>query len=185
MASPGDKKGQPVVTKPLVSDKDSSSPKLCTQTESYITSKHGISDSQPVHTTSPDFSTQPQSSETLKQDYAGAFSGPPKQDDVTLSEGLDTDHELSGSFSAVDDNPQDKQELTEEMNFRETVRSVRSFMGWDHIPVFESDYSEPDKTNNPRKGNNPKHPSRISVAMPPDDWLCQKLQRHNGRRIPL
>ena len=48
-------------------------------------------------------------------------------------------------------------------------------MGWSHIPVYESDLSEPDKSNNPWKGKNPQKPARISVAMPPDDWLCQKL----------
>ena len=58
-------------------------------------------------------------------------------------------------------------------------RSVRSFMGWNHIPVFEADFSEPDKSNNPWKGKVPKCPARISVAMPPDDWLCQKLERLN------
>ena len=45
-------------------------------------------------------------------------------------------------------------------------------MGWNHIPVYESDLSEPDKSNNPWK-------ERISVAMPPDDWLCQKLEKLN------
>ena len=52
-------------------------------------------------------------------------------------------------------------------------------MGWHHIPTFESDYSEPDKSNNPWKGKQPRKPTRISVAMPPDDWLCQKLERLN------
>ena len=65
------------------------------------------------------------------------------------------------------------------MTYRETVRSVRSFMGWHHIPTFESDYSEPDKSNNPWKGKQPRKPTRISVAMPPDDWPCQKLERLN------
>ena len=62
------------------------------------------------------------------------------------------------------------------MTYRETVRSVRSFMGWHHIPTFESDFSEPDKSNNPWKSKQPRKPTRISVAMPPDDWLCQKLE---------
>ena len=73
----------------------------------------------------------------------------------------------------------EKQEVTEDMNYRETVRSVRSFMGWNHIPVFEADFSEPDKSNNPWKGKVPRRPARVSVAMPPDDWLCQKLERLN------
>ena len=73
----------------------------------------------------------------------------------------------------------DRPEQTEDMNYRETVRSICSFMGWHHIPTFESDLSEPDKSNNPWKGKLPKRPARISVAMPPDDWLCQKLEKLN------
>ena len=65
------------------------------------------------------------------------------------------------------------------MTYRETVHSVHSFMGWDHIPVFESDLLEPDKSNNPWKGKGPKKLDRISVAMPPDDWICQKLEKLN------
>ena len=80
-----------------------------------------------------------------------------------------------GHFSDVADPP----EQTEDMSYRETVRSVRAFMGWHHIPAFETDFSEPDKSNNPWKGKNPRKPTRISVAMPPDDWLCQKLERLN------
>ena len=52
-------------------------------------------------------------------------------------------------------------------------------MGWTHIPDFESDLNEPDKSNNPWKRKNPKRPAHISVDMPPDDWLCQKLERLN------
>ena len=70
----------------------------------------------------------------------------------------------------------EKLEVTKDMNYRETVRSVRSFMGWNHILVFEADFGEPDKSNNPWKG---KVPARVFVAMPPDDWLCQKLERLN------
>ena len=73
----------------------------------------------------------------------------------------------------------DRPEQTEDMNYRETVRSIRSFMGWNHIPTLESDLSEPDKSNNPWKGKLPKRPARISVTMPPDDWLCQKLEKLN------
>ena len=52
-------------------------------------------------------------------------------------------------------------------------------MGWHHIPAFETDYSEPDKSNNPWKGKNSRKPTRISVTMPLDDWLFQKLERLN------
>ena len=31
----------------------------------------------------------------------------------------------------------------------------------------------------PGREKNPRKPTRVSVAMPPDDWLCQKLERLN------
>ena len=65
------------------------------------------------------------------------------------------------------------------MSYRETVRSIRAFMGWNFIPDFEFEYSDPDKSNNPWHGKNPKTSSKVSVAMPADDWLCQKLERIN------
>ena len=95
------------------------------------------------------------------------------EDELELSASLAGSDE--GQLSDVTDPP----EQTEDMSYRETVRSVRSFMGWHHIPAFETDYAEPDKSNNPWKGKNPRKPTRISVAMPPDDWLCQKLERLN------
>ena len=64
----------------------------------------------------------------------------------------------------------EKHEVTEDMNYWENVQSVRSLMGWNHIPVFEADFSELDNSNNPWKGKVPKRPIRVSVAMPPDDW---------------
>ena len=101
-----------------------------------------------------------------------------------------SDNKLSGDEDSVAEEGEvssdviDRQDQTEDMTHRETVRSVHSFMGWNHIRVYESDLSEPDKSNNPWKGRNPKKPARISVAMPPpppppDDWLCQKLEKLN------
>ena len=105
--------------------------------------------------------------------------------DLSLQEVLDND--LSGDEDSVAEEGEvsadliDKQDQTEDMTYRETVRSVCSFMGWNHIPIYESDLSEPDKSNNPWKGKNTKKPARISVAMPPppppDNWLCQKLEK--------
>ena len=110
-----------------------------------------------------------------------SFTSPPEPDDVPFSELQESDPEYSGSVSESEENPEamDKPKQTEELNYRETVRSARLFIGWHHIPTFECDLSEPKKTNNPWKGKNPKRPSRILVAMPPDDWLCQKLERLN------
>ena len=52
-------------------------------------------------------------------------------------------------------------------------------MDWNHIPNYESDLLELDKSDDPWKGKNPKRPTSIFVAMPRDDWLCQKLERLN------
>ena len=112
----------------------------------------------------------------------GAYRTPPEPDTLDVEPPLS---DASCSEDQVSDEGEtssdilDRPEQTEDMSYRETVRSIRSFMGWNHIPTFESDLSEPDKSNNPWKGKLPKRPARISVAMPPDDWLCQKLEKLN------
>ena len=65
------------------------------------------------------------------------------------------------------------------MNYRKTVRSVRAFMGWNFIPDFELDTGGTDSSNNPWKGKNPKKTGKVSVEMPADDWLCQKMEQLN------
>ena len=113
---------------------------------------------------------------------AEAYRAPPEPDfldiDPPQSEASYSEDQVSDE-GEISSDTLDRPEQTEDMNYRETVRSIRSFMGWNHIPTFESDLSEPDKSNNPWKGKLPKRPARISVAMPPDDWLCQKLEKLN------
>ena len=80
----------------------------------------------------------------------------------TSPEDLDSeDGELSESDT-------DKPEKNEEMSYRETVHSIMAFMGWNFIPDFELEYSDPDKSNNLWHGKNPKTSSKVSVAMPAD-----------------
>ena len=108
---------------------------------------------------------------TVDQAYGGAF---PTEQDIPFAEAHYTESEFFGSLSEPEEDllsdKTDKTELTEDMNYSETVHSVHSSMGWNRIPPFESDFTEPDKSNNPWKGKNPRRPTRISVAMP-DDWL--------------
>ena len=123
------------------------------------------------------------SSTSHQPDYehfsTSACAYPPDTEDTLFKQFSDADDDRSASFSSSEDgqlsDSTETLEQTENMTYRETVCSVRSFMGWHHIPTFESDFSEPDKSNNPWKGKQPRKPTRISVAMPPDDWLCQKL----------
>ena len=110
--------------------------------------------------------SQPDQGQTFTGTSACAY--PPHTETGPYEQISDDDIDRSGSISGSDDT-----------SYREMVWSVRSYMGWHHIPTFETNYSEPDKSNNPWKGNNPRKPKRISVAMPPDDWLCQKLERLN------
>ena len=100
-----------------------------------------------------------------------AYRDPPEPDTLHIdpppSEASYSEDQVSDE-GEISSDTLDRPEQTEDINYRETVRSIRSCMGWNHIPTFESDLSEPDKSNNPWKGKLPKRPALISVAMPPD-----------------
>ena len=93
-----------------------------------------------------------------------------------------TESEVSSSLSEpVEDlDTTDKTQLTEDMNYRETVRSVRSFMGWNHIPLFEPDFTEPNKSNNPWKGKNPF----IKVPKSKSRWYTMHMLRSEEPNKP-
>ena len=111
---------------------------------------------------------------------ASACAYPSDMEETLFEQISDEDVDRSGSFSGSSEgqlsDSTETPEQTEDVTYRETVCSVRSFMCWHHIPTFESDYSELDKSNNPWKGKQPRKPTRISVAMPSDHRLCQKLE---------
>ena len=67
------------------------------------------------------------------------------------------------------------------MNYRETCRAVRAFLGWNHIPDFELSISDGDRSDNPWKGKHPRKTGKVSVEIPPDDWLCHKMEKLNCR----
>ena len=68
------------------------------------------------------------------------------------------------------------QELSEEANYRETIRGVRSFMGWHKFPEFESVSSS---DNNPFAGSHIQPTGKVSVKLLVDDWLCKKMDKLN------
>ena len=73
-------------------------------------------------------------------------------------------------------------ERNEEINYRETVRSVRAFLGWSHIPDFEPAVGDTDnRSDNPWKGKHPRRTGKISVELPANDWLCYKMEKLNTR----
>ena len=52
-------------------------------------------------------------------------------------------------------------------------------MGWNFILDFELDTGGTNSSNNPWKRKNPKKTGKVSVEMPADDSLCQKMERLN------
>ena len=73
-------------------------------------------------------------------------------------------------------------EKNEEMNYRDTVRAVRAFLGWTFIPEFEPAVGDTDnKSDNPWKGKHPRRTGKVSIELPADDWLCYKMEKLNTR----
>ena len=87
-----------------------------------------------------------------------------------------------GELSDPDDQPDPEagdidKTLIEDQNYRETVRGVRAFMGWKHIPDLE--YSPASRADNPWIGHRSQPVGKVSVLLPPEDWLCKKLENLN------
>ena len=82
---------------------------------------------------------------------------------------LSDDHEVS----FTDPN----QCLSEEQSYRETMRGIRSYMGWSHVPDVDSGTKTSD--DNPFAGPKLQTPGKVSVNLPMDEWLCNKLSKLN------
>ena len=66
---------------------------------------------------------------------------------------------------------------TEEQTYRETMRGIRSYMGWSDIPDIDSNNTASD--DNPFSGPKTATPGKVSVQMPTEDWLCKKVAKLN------
>ena len=96
------------------------------------------------------------------------FDQPPL--DLYKEEGeLSDDQEATG----VDQD----QPLSQEQTYRETMRGIRSFMGWSHVPDIDSATNTSE--DNPFAGPKTPVPGKVSVQMPTEDWLCKKLEKLN------
>ena len=69
------------------------------------------------------------------------------------------------------------QQLSKGQTYQETVRGVRTYIGWNQIPKFETSASSQD--DNPFAGPRSQAASKISVKLPSDHWLGQKLEKSN------
>ena len=64
-----------------------------------------------------------------------------------------------------------------EQTYWETMRGIRSYMGWTNIPDVDSCNTTSD--DNPFSGPKVPVPGKVSVNMPTEDWLCKKLSKLN------
>ena len=70
-----------------------------------------------------------------------------------------------------------EQSLSEEQSYRETMRGIRSFMGWNHIP--DTDSGATTSEDNPFAGPKLHTPGKTSVNLPTNEWLCRKMAKLN------
>ena len=144
------------------------------------------SDSHRPSTLPAETSDHPPSDRPLSS--TGSFSPTPQtgRKDSISSLDSDTQSQLSDTPPVelfveegdLSDDQEFDQELptSEEQTYRETMRGIRSFMGWSHIPDMDSSNPSDD---NPFAGPKAPAPSKISVQMPTEDWLCRKLAKLN------
>ena len=69
------------------------------------------------------------------------------------------------------------QAVSEEHTYRETMREIRSYMGWSHIPDIDS--TSLNAEDNPFSFPKQQPAGKISVNLPTDDWLCRKMSKLN------
>ena len=69
------------------------------------------------------------------------------------------------------------QTLSEDQTYRESLRGIRSYMGWSHIPDIESTTVTGD--DNPFAGPKSQPTGKVSVCLPTDEWLCNKMAKLN------
>ena len=97
---------------------------------------------------------------------AGSAAGPEVDDREDISEG----ELVTGSDTEL---PLDQDNIqTEDQSYRETVRGVRSYMGWDFISDLES--SAASSSDNPWAGGRPQPVGKVSAAFSAEKWLCKK-----------
>ena len=69
------------------------------------------------------------------------------------------------------------QELSEKVNYRETMRGMRLFMGWHQVPEFDTSSSSFD--DNPFAATRAQPTGNVSVKLRVDEWLYKKLEKLN------
>ena len=110
-----------------------------------------------------------QSVSSMDTDSDSDFSDRPPVD-IFVEEGELSDQD-------PDANTDSDQTLSEDQTYRETLRGIRSYMGWTHIPDVESTAATGD--DNPFAGPKSQPAGKVSVRLPTDEWLCNKMAKLN------
>ena len=127
---------------------------------------------------------EPATAHTSQRHLCSAFNTSRKE--ISSPSGSDADS-LSSDRPALDIFPEEgelsedqegnlsdhDQSLSEEQSYRETMRGIRSYMGWNHIPDVDS--SATTSGDNPFAGPKLHTPGKVSVNLPTDEWLCKKI----------
>ena len=130
----------------------------------------------------------PAARETVQRQLTTAFDTSRK--DSPSSSASDTDS-LSSDRPPIDIFPEEgelsddpeanlsdqEQSLSEEQSYRETMRGIRLYMNWEHIPDIDS--SATTSEDNPFPGPKVHTPGKVSVNLPTNEWLCRKMSRLN------
>ena len=70
-----------------------------------------------------------------------------------------------------------EQAMSTEQSYRETMRGIRSYMDWSHIPDLDSGTTTSE--DNPFAAPKSQAPGKVSVNLPTDEWLCRKMSKLN------
>ena len=124
---------------------------------------------RPLTSDRPSSAFQPTRKDTSESESDSEQSDRPPLD-IFVEEG-----ELSDDLDATTNDPE--QSLLEEQSYRETMRGIRSYMGWTHIPDIESAAGSSD--DNPFGGPKMQTQGKVSVQLPTDEWLCRKISKLN------
>ena len=129
---------------------------------------------QPVeaHGAGPDVLPTGTSSAALHAEFTGSDS----EEELESEPGSPIDGNVRDGSPDLTRNESADQELSEKSTYRETIRGVRSFIGWHQIPEFNS-VSSAD--NNPFASSRAPPTGKVSVKLPVDDWLCRKKEKLN------
>ena len=131
---------------------------------------------------------EPTTTETVQRQLSSAFDTSRKE---SLSSSDSDCDSLSSDRPPLDILPEEgelsddqeanlsdhEQSLSEEQSYRETMRGIRSYMSWSHIPDIDSGATTSE--DNPFAGPKLHTPGKVSVNLSTDEWLCRKMTKQN------